>query len=149
MVTSIQNPSNTNIIVNEWTNVYSAGPVAGFTGTVRIVVEVGNGTTIKLANNATGVTAITQGYGSLYAGTATSIAFEGSLTQVNAALQSLQAFNNNAAGSGTLQISAVKAGSAYNPDNGHYYQAIYSSGGIGWQDAKTAAASASIKFNGL
>ncbi|WP_278453454.1 cadherin domain-containing protein [Stutzerimonas kunmingensis] len=149
MATSIQNPSNTNITVNEWTNVYSAGPVAGFTGTVRIVVEVGNGTTIKLANNATGVTAITQGYGNLYNGSTTSMAFEGNLAQVNAALQSLQAFSTNAAGSGTLQISAVKAGSAYNPDNGHYYQAIYSSGGIGWQDAKTAAASASIKFNGL
>jgi hypothetical protein len=149
MATSIQHPSNTNIIVNEWTNVYSAGPVAGFTGTVRIVVEVGNGTTIKLANNATGVTAITQGYGSLYDGTATSMAFEGSLEQVNAALQSLQAFNTNAAGSDALQISAVKAGSAYNPANGHYYQAIYSSGGIGWLDAKTAAASESLKFNGL
>ena len=131
MATSISNPSNSILLVNQWTNVYSSDPVNGFSGTVRIVVEVGNGT-IKLANNATGVTAITQGYGSLYAGTATSIAFEGSLTQVNAALQSLQAFNNNAAGSGTLQISAVKAGSAYNPDNGHYYQAIYYSEGIGW-----------------
>ncbi|MDD3019157.1 MAG: cadherin-like domain-containing protein [Comamonas sp.] len=149
MATSIQNPSNTNIIVNEWTNVYSAGPVAGFTGTVRIVVEVGSGTTIKLANSSTGVNAITQGYGNLYNGSATSIAFEGTQDQVNAALQSLQAFNSNAAGSGTLRISAVKAGSAYNPDNGHYYQAIYSSGGIGWQEAKAAAASASLKFNGL
>ncbi|CAH1746723.1 protein of unknown function [Thauera humireducens] len=149
MATSIQNPSNTNIIVNEWTNVYNAGPVAGFTGTVRIVVEVGNGTTIKLNNNATGVTAITQGYGNLYDGNATSIAFEGTLEQVNTALQSLQALNNNAAVSSTLQISAVKAGSAYNPANGHYYQVIDSVGGMSWLAAKTAAASDSLKFNGL
>ncbi len=148
MATSIQNPSNTNIIVNEWTNVYNSAPVGGFSGTVRIVVEVGSGT-IKLANSSTGVTAITQGYGDLYGGSAKSIAFEGSQTQVNAALLSLQAFNNDANQLANLKISAVKAGSAYNPDNGHYYQAIYSSGGIGWLDAKAAAASAPLKFNGL
>lgn len=148
MSTSISNPSTSSILVNQWTNVYSSDPVNGFSGTVRIVVEVGNGT-IKLANNATGVTAITQGYGDLYAGNATSIAFEGSLTQVNNALLSLQAFNADVNATPALKISAVKAGSAYNPDNGHYYQAIYYSGGIGWLDAKTAAASAPLKFNGL
>lgn len=113
MATSIVAPSLSNLPVNTWTTVYSSAPVAGFSGTVRIVVEVDNGN-IKLSNPGTGVAAAT-GYGDLYNGSASSIAFEGTLTQVNNALQSLQAYNSDANASTTLKISAVLGGGSLQP----------------------------------
>ena len=108
MATSISNPSNSILLVNQWTNVYSAGPVNGFSDTVRIVVEVTSGH-IKLTD-ASGVSAITQGYGSLTDGNATSIAFEGTQEQVNTALQKLQVLSNHTGGGIPLHISAIKGG---------------------------------------
>ncbi len=143
MATSILSPSANSILLNQWASVYSSAPVSGFTGDVRVVVEVGNGNVRVI--NTSGITAAT-GYGSLTNGTATSIAFEGSLANVNAALQSLQAIGTNANANVSLNISAVKAGSAYNPDNGHYYQFV-SSPGITWTAAKSAAEN--LQFNGL
>ncbi|MFC7410597.1 cadherin domain-containing protein [Hydrogenophaga atypica] len=151
MATSIAAPSLQNLLVNTWTNVYSAAPVAGFTGTVRVVVEVGSGS-LKLSNSSTGVTNAA-GYGDLYDGSASSIAFEGNLTQVNDALQSLQAYNSDANASPTLKISAVKGGPAYNPVNGHYYEYIdYTAKGLTdktWTGAQGYAANSGTKFNGL
>jgi len=151
MATSIVAPSLSNLPVNTWTTVYSSAPVAGFSGTVRIVVEVDNGN-IKLSNPGTGVAAAT-GYGDLYNGSASSIAFEGTLTQVNNALQSLQAYNSDANASTTLKISAVLGGAAYNPDNGHYYEYIdYTAKGLTdktWTGAQGYAANPVTKFNGL
>ncbi|MGD9849096.1 MAG: cadherin-like domain-containing protein, partial [Desulfuromonas sp.] len=119
---------------NSWTSVYSDNDevLTGYTGDVRVIVEATNGN-VKLAN-AAGVTAITTGYGNLTDGSATSIAFEGTLAQVNTALQQLQA-NLAANPNMTLAISAIKGGSAYNPENGHYYEAVYSPG-ISWANAK-------------
>ncbi|MDD2545404.1 MAG: VCBS domain-containing protein, partial [Burkholderiaceae bacterium] len=151
MATSIANPNVSNIQVNTWSNVYSSAPVAGFTGTVRIVVELGSGN-IKLSNTGTGVVAAT-GYGDLYNGSATSIAFEGSLTQVNNALKSLQAYNTNADASPTLKISAVLGGTAYNPVNQHYYQYIdYTANNLTdrtWTGADGYADHPTTTFNGL
>ena len=143
MATSISNPSNSILLVNQWTNVYSAGPVNGFSDTVRIVVEVTSGH-IKLTD-ASGVSAITQGYGSLTDGNATSIAFEGTQEQVNTALQKLQVLSNHTGGGIPLHISAIKGGSAYNPQNGHYYEVVTE--GASWKNAKTAAEGKT--FNGL
>lgn len=143
MATSISTPSTNSILLNQWTGVYSSAPVSGFTGDVRVVVEAGNGN-VRVTNTS-GITAAT-GYGSLTNGTATSIAFEGSLANVNAALQSLQALGTNANANVSLNISAVKAGSAYYTINQHYYQFI-SSPGITWDNAKTAAEG--LYFNGL
>ena len=113
MATSISNPSNSILLVNQWTNVYSAGPVNGFSDTVRIVVEVTSGR-IKLTD-ATDVLAITQGYGSLTDGNATSIAFEGTQEQVNTALQKLQVLSNHTGGGIPLHISAIKGGLGLQP----------------------------------
>ena len=151
MATFIAPPNTSNILVNTWTNLYGSAPVSGFSGTVRIVVEVGNGA-IKLSNSSTGVAAAT-GYGDLYDGSAKSIAFEGTLAQVNTALQSLQAYNPDANAAPTLKISAVLGGSAYNPDNEHYYRYIdYAANGIAdttWGGAKGYAEHPTTKFNGL
>lgn len=145
MATSILTPNNiANIETGVWTTVYSStSPVAGFSGTVRIVVELSGGN-LKLGS-ASGVTTAT-GYGNLTSGTATSIAFEGTLANVNAALQTLQVKNDTANASPTLTISAVKGGSAYNPANGHYYEYVANSG-ITWTAANAAAKGKT--FNGL
>ena len=113
MAPSISNPSNSILLVNQWTNVYSFGPVSGFNDTVRIVVEVTSGH-IKLTD-ASGVSAITQGYGSLTDGNATSIAFEGTQEQVNTALQKLQVLSNHTGGGIPLHISAIKGGLGLQP----------------------------------
>nr|WP_320051340.1 DUF4347 domain-containing protein [uncultured Desulfuromonas sp.] len=131
-----------------WTNVYSSDPLSGFGAedTVRVIVEADGGT-IKLTDT-TGLTVITTGYGNATDGTATSIAFEGSQAAVNAALQTLQA-NLDVNPDITLNISTVLGGSAYNPENGHYYEVvtIADSGTISWADAKTAADG--MTFDGL
>ncbi len=155
MTTSIVAPSLSNLQVNTWTPVYSSAPAAGFSGTVRIVAEIGSGN-IKLSNSSTGVTTST-GYGNLYDGSANSIAFEGTLSQVNAALQSLQVYNSNANANPTLNISAVRGGQAYNPNNGHYYEYIKYGSTINgitindttWTAAENAARYFVMKFNGL
>lgn len=127
-----------------WTNVYSSDALSGYAGTVRVVVDVTGGT-VRLSSVPGGVTAITQGYDSPTDGTATSIAFEGSQADVNAALQLLQA-NRGTNPNVTLSINAIKGGAAYNPLNGHYYEAV-SAPGISWTDARDQAAART--FNGL
>ncbi|OMG63056.1 hypothetical protein AUR61_014865 [Stutzerimonas balearica] len=136
--------SVTTAVASSWTSVYSdnAEVLSGYTGTVRVVVEATGGN-VRLSD-ASGVTAAT-GYGSLTDGTATSIAFEGTLTQVNAALQQLQA-NLASNPSMTLDVSAIAGGPAFNPDNQHYYQYVESTD-ITWTDAKAAAEAST--FNGL
>ncbi|TYC54434.1 DUF4347 domain-containing protein [Zoogloea oleivorans] len=128
---------------NTWTSVYSGNPevLTGYTGTVRVVIEATGGT-VKLAD-ATGVSAAT-GYGSLTSGSA-SIAFEGTLTNVNLALQQLQA-NLAANPNMTLTVNAIAGGSAYNPDNQHYYRYVADSA-ITWTAANAAAEGST--FNGL
>ena len=136
---------------SEWTSVYSDNTTVldGYSSTVRVVVEAKNGT-VKLAS-AADVTPITQGYGNLTDGTATSIAFEGTLGQVNAALQQLQA-NLAANPNMTLNVSAIAGGGAYNPANQHYYRYVeYAAGATAaeksWNNAKAAAEGST--FNGL
>jgi VCBS repeat-containing protein len=137
----------TTAIENQWTSVYNDDPLTGFTGNVRVVVSATDGNIrLNAANDAgSGITSITTGYGDAYNGTATSIAFEGTLVEVNAALQLLEA-NLAENPSMTLDISAIKGGATYNPDNGHYYEVV-SSAGVSWTDAKTAAEG--MTFNGL
>ncbi|MDY0073735.1 MAG: cadherin domain-containing protein [Thauera sp.] len=146
MATSILTPNNiSNIRTGAWTTVYSGGtnPVSGFSGTVRIVVELSGGN-LKL-DSTSGVTTVL-GYGSLTSGTATSIAFEGTQANVNAALRSLQVKNDTADAKPTLTISAVKGGSAYNPANGHYYEFVEVTN-KSWTAAKADAEART--FNGL
>ena len=128
---------------NTWTNVYTADPLTGFTGTVRIVVEATGGT-VKLSSLA-GTTAITTGFGNTTNGSATSIAFQGDLASVNAALQNLQA-NLLANPNISLNIKVQPGGAAYNADNGHFYEYV-ASPNISWTDARNTAAT--MSFNGM
>ena len=133
-------------IADTWTSVYSGTPLTGFASTVRVVIDATGGT-IKLASVPASVTANFTGYGNATDGTATSLAIEGTQADVNAALQLLQANRGSNPGV-SLQISAIPGGSAYNPDNGHYYQVV----GDGttnytWSTAKTTAEA--MSFNGL
>ncbi len=130
---------------NAWTNVYTSDALSGYSGTVRVVVDVTGGGHVRLSSLPGGVTAITQGYDDVLDGTATSIAFEGSQADVNAALQALQV-NRGSQPQVQLNINAIMGGPAYNPENGHYYEVIHSPN-ISWDDALAAAAGRT--FNGL
>ncbi|MDD3328153.1 MAG: tandem-95 repeat protein, partial [Zoogloea sp.] len=135
-----------------WNNVFdTANTLSGFTTTVHVIVTATNGF-VKLDNStpegsmAIGSVVASTGYGNLTDGTATSIAFDGTLAEVNAALQYLQ-YERTSGDTGSVSINAVEGGSAYNPDSGHYYVAVEAPGGISWQDAKTAAEG--MTFNGM
>ena len=73
------------------------------------------------------------------------IAFTGTQTQVNAALETLQYKSPTGGGDESLGISASLSGAAYFAGNGHYYKFVSAS--LKWSEAKAAAASSS--FNGL
>jgi len=135
---------------NTWANAYSGTPLTGFSDIVRVVVNATAGNIrLNAASNdsvITNLNPIPTGYGDLLNGTATSIAFEGTLTEVNAALALLQV-NRGTNVEATISVSAIKGGAAYNPSNGHYYEVITGSEFITWTDA--AAAAAGRSFNGL
>lgn len=126
----------TTALADSWTSVYTADPLSGFTGTVRVVVEATGGH-VKLSSLPAGVTAVTTGYDSATGDTSSSIAFEGGLADVNAALKLLQA-NLGANPDMSLAISVQPGGKAYYDYNGHFYEFV-SSSAISWSDAKTAA----------
>lgn len=139
-------PATSNAQASTWTHVYSSDPLSGFglEDTVRIVVEATGGT-VKLGST-TGLNQITTGYDDWATGTGTSIAFEGTQANINAALQTLQTnLGNNS--NVTLEISAILGGAAYSPETGHYYEVVTGGSTISWTDAKNAAAGKT--FDGL
>ncbi|MEA2088325.1 MAG: Ig-like domain-containing protein [Patescibacteria group bacterium] len=115
--------------------------VSGFSTDLIITLSVTSGT-IKITTS-TGLTAPT-GYGSGDWTGSSTIAFEGSQTNVNNALATLS-YQGSGSSSTTLEASATPTGAAYNPDNGHYYK--LSASGLNWDAAKIVASSSS--FNGL
>jgi len=139
---------------NTWANAYSAAPLAGFTESVRVVVEATAGN-IKLnyadatALNTAGLTVPT-GYTtqSLIDGTATSIAFIGTQANVNAALQQLHV-NRRTNAETTITVSALLDGAAYNASNGHYYKYVQFTIGseLNWASARANALGST--FNGM
>ena len=76
------------------------------------------------------------------------IGFEGTQSEVNAALATLSFKGDGSTSSVSITASATPTGAAYNSENGHYYRAV-SSTDIRWDDARAAAKSEAQKFNGL
>ncbi len=76
------------------------------------------------------------------------IGFEGTQSEVNAALATLSFKGDGSTSSVSITASATPTGAAYNSTNGHYYRAV-SSTDIRWDDARAAAKSEAQKFNGL
>ena len=106
----------------------------GFPGTVRAIVSVTCGT-IRITET-TGLDSV-YGYQSPLNLAASSIAFEGNTSSVDAALDSLVYNRSDCNGEQELTGSIAESSSgsplAYNPDNFHYYQFISSD--FSWQDA--------------
>ena len=76
------------------------------------------------------------------------IGFEGTQSEVNAALATLSFKGDGSTSSVSITASATPTGAAYNSENGHYYRAV-SATDIRWDDARAAAKSEAQKFNGL
>lgn len=69
--------------------------------------------------------------------------FSGTLTNVNAALATLQ-YTHSSAGTFTLEASIIEAGQIYNPTNQHIYEVVNHGSTITATDARTAALARSI-----
>jgi len=90
---------------------------------LKVVVASTNG---KVGITTTTGLSTVGGYQTNLADAATSIAFSGSVSDLNSALDSLKYFSP-VSGSSTLTVSVSvvnKPGIVYNPTNGHYYQYI-------------------------
>jgi hypothetical protein len=120
------------------------------TGAVRVVASVTGGT-LKLDSIPANVNATIRGYGSATSGAATSIAFEGSLADISTALGLLKAqrTGTDPAQVDLSAIPAITSGNtwAYNPANGHFYEAVERTGGVSWMSAKDL--SEARQFNGM
>ncbi|NBP39679.1 MAG: hypothetical protein EBV34_14810 [Betaproteobacteria bacterium] len=142
VTTTTTTTQTTGVAQNTWTSVDGSGLLTGMTGTIRVIAEVTGGT-IKLDSVPAGVNATITGYGNATNGTATSIAFEGSVADVTTALGQLKAQRT---GSGAAQVeldavpSLVTANQwSFNKQNRHYYEAVITQSPISWVTAKSAA----------
>ncbi|MCX7086415.1 MAG: hypothetical protein NTV00_00005, partial [Methylococcales bacterium] len=120
-----------------FTHVYSSDPLTGFAPNtvngevVKVVVDATGGTIRFDSGSIGGATLITLGYGDPINGSATSLAFQGTLAEVNAALQHLEASRGiNPSVSLSLNAVTSSASSAYNVANQHYYEIGTFTGGI-------------------
>jgi VCBS repeat-containing protein len=131
------------VTADTYTDVFSTDDslLSGFTTNVRVTVSTTVGS-VRLSALPSGVTSAT-GYTDALTG-ASSIAFEGTQAQVNAALLDLQV---NTPSNASLSINASTTGMAFNATTGHYYQAINNVSAISWTAARDAAAATT--FNGL
>lgn len=141
---------NSNIVVNTSLGSTSKIEARGFTGSIRAEV-VATGGNVQITTT-TGVTTVT-GYQSPIGAAATSIAFEGTVANVNNALDSLKYIATAAPSNRTIvvTISPISDTSiAYNTDNGHYYEFV--STAVKWSTAKSTIETNSggrFTFNGL
>jgi len=141
---------NSNIVVNTSLGATSKIEARGFTGSIRAEV-VATGGNVQITTT-TGVTTVT-GYQSPIGAAATSIAFEGTIANVNNALDSLKYIATAAPSNRTivLTVSPISDTSiAYNTDNGHYYEFV--STAVKWSTAKSTIetnAGGRFTFNGL
>ena len=134
-ITSFDVTANSINVLN--TSKLSSGPlqVSGYdAGTiVKVVLTVNNG--ILGITSSTGLSSV-PGYQANLTDTATSIAFSGTVTNVNTALNSLKYFAPGASGTATISstVTAIgREGVVYNSANGHYYQFV--STPLTWLDA--------------
>ena len=113
--------------------------VVNLTGSVRVTVTVDSGN-IQIGTETTAPLSAPQGYmaADWTNGTADEISFEGTLANVNSALDTL-AYRGFG---GTLTTTASTAGSAYFADTGHFYE--YVAGELDWTDADTQAAARTL-----
>lgn len=119
--------------------------ISNFSGSVRVVVTTTNGT--SKITTTTGLTAPTGYSSSDWTAGAASLGFEGSLTNVNNAIATISYKGTTAGSAASVQLSAISAGAAYNPDNGHYYEIVNNGSAINWATARANAKART--FNGL
>lgn len=142
--------SETATVLNNTLAIADSLTISGFANNVRIVASVDTGT-VQITT-ATGLSTVV-GYDNSSSLTTAGdeIAFEGSVVDAQAALNSLKYTANNVTGTGTISISVSYVGSgtvSYNSDNGHYYIMYRYAPEISWNAAYDTT-TAGIIFNGL
>jgi hypothetical protein len=129
-------------LVQADTGVYSGGlyvndALTGFDGmsSLRVAISATGGD-VKIGN-LNGATQITTGFDVATTG-GDEICIEGTQAQINAALKTLQTRIANDNEKVDISIDVQPGGMVYNPENGHFYEYVASSG-ITWDNAKAAA----------
>ncbi|MEX0503535.1 lectin-like protein [Alphaproteobacteria bacterium LSUCC0719] len=137
---SITAPSSFKVEDNSVYNLVSgSGTSVSVSGSDPIVVYVYASSGLVKITTTSGLTAPSTHNSSQWTGNS-SIAFSGSISDVNAALASLSVKGS----SSTISIHALPSGGAYNFTNDHYY-VLSTVSNIGWSAAKTAAEASSIR----
>jgi hypothetical protein len=157
--TSIGTSSNVTISVSESSTVLNSAlsaadsiTISGFADNVRVIASVDTGT-VQITTTTGLSTVVGYDNSSSLGTTGDEIAFEGSVANAQAALNSLKYNSNNVTGTGTISISVSYVGSgtvAYNSNNGHFY--ISYTPALTWQqamDSTTASSNCGIQFNNL
>ncbi len=115
----------------------------GFSGTIRATV-VGVNATVKVTTT-TGLVAVT-GYASAnWTAGAAEIAFDGTPTQVNAALATLAAQGTTVGSAASVTVSITPAGAAYFPTTGHFYELVTTT--ARWREARCLAKYANATYS--
>lgn len=139
----IASPNLATISTTSYTDVFTGPPLTNFTGTIRALVTVSNAT-VRLST-ITGLSEVIGYNQSLTDGTATEIAFSGTVAQVNAALDSLSV-RGSAAGAASLDVSVSSGGAAFDPSTGRYYEFV--STAVSWGEARCRAKYTNATFDG-
>ena len=136
-------PTLSDISTTTFTDVFAGSPLTNFTGTIRAAITATNAT-VKLST-VTGLSTVV-GYSQDWTdGSATEIAFSGTVAQVNAALDSLSV-RGNSAGNASLDVTVSSGGAAFDPGTGHYYEFV--STAVSWGEARCLAKYTDGAFDG-
>ena len=121
--------------------VYVGDALTGFDGmsSLRVAISAtGGNVKINSADlSASGATQITTGFDFATFG-GDEICIEGTEAQINAALKALRTQITSGQEKVDISIDVQPGGMVYNPENGHFYEYVASSG-VTWTNAKTAA----------
>lgn len=95
---------------------------------------------VNLSVDGDGILSMTTTTGLTFSGSSTgsNINFEGTITDINNALATLQ-YRSDKAETVTFTATIANPGEVYYPGNGHMYEIVDNGSGISWNDAKIAA----------
>jgi hypothetical protein len=140
--------SDTYTVLNSSLSISDSISISGFIDNVRVTITTDTGT-VQITTTAGLNTVLGYDNSSSVGIAGDEIAFEGSVSNAQVAMNSLRYIANNVTGNATISISVSFVGSGsvnFNPDNGHYY-IMYNRTNTTWAWAYDSTTTG-INFNG-